>query len=83
MSNRIHDGSHSSNQQHYNVRTGNICVNDESHEMAIVVVSNTVVYPGAMMVHFQYTASTITTMMTSWWFIHIAAFAVSWTSDTF
>lgn len=83
MSNRIHDGSHSFYQQQYNVGTGDICVNDKAHKVSVVIVPNTVVYPRAMMIHFQHTASTVTTMMASWWFVHIAALAVSGSSDAF
>ena len=51
-------------------------IDKELQEELLVIVANTIVYPGAMMVHASYTSLTNRTVVTEWRFNCVALPAV-------
>lgn len=63
MTNVIKNHRHTPTQQAQGIATCNIHIEHKSYKMAIIVISHTIGDPWAVMIHLEYTTSTIAAMM--------------------
>jgi hypothetical protein len=60
-------------EQHEDVKVCNVDVEQKPYKVAIIGVAYAIIYPGAVMVHFQYASPTSAAMMGPRRFIIIAS----------
>ena len=53
-------------------------IDDAEKEGPIIIVSNAIIDPYAVMIHLEDASVALGTVMASWWSIHVTFFAIGW-----